>query len=74
MTTNLALSLLTLPRTAKPQDIFKLRSPHKEEWPKNTNFYSWTLRLKFKPLEKAIAFADCLENQLIPHDLCDEVH
>jgi hypothetical protein len=28
--------------------------------------------LKFLPMEKANAIADCLENQSIPHDLCDE--
>jgi hypothetical protein len=30
--------------------------------------------LKFHPLEKANAFADCLENQFAPHDLCDYNH
>jgi hypothetical protein len=33
-----------------------------------------TIRLKFHPLEKANAIDDCLENQFIPHDLCDENH
>jgi hypothetical protein len=30
--------------------------------------------LKFIPLEKAIAIADCLEIQFTPHELCDENH
>jgi hypothetical protein len=30
--------------------------------------------LKFHPCEKAIAIADCLENQFTHHDLCDENH
>jgi hypothetical protein len=30
--------------------------------------------LKFHPLEKANAIADCLENQFAPHDLCDYNH
>jgi hypothetical protein len=33
-----------------------------------------SLGLTFHPLEKANAIADCLENQLTPHDLCDESH
>jgi hypothetical protein len=28
--------------------------------------------LKFHPVDKANAIADCLENQFTPHDLCDE--
>jgi hypothetical protein len=32
------------------------------------------LGLKFLPLEKANAIADCLENPFTPHDLCDENH
>jgi hypothetical protein len=32
------------------------------------------LGLKFLPLEKANAIADCLENQFTPHDLCEENH
>jgi hypothetical protein len=30
--------------------------------------------LKFLPLEKANAIADCLKNQYTPHDLYDENH
>jgi hypothetical protein len=30
--------------------------------------------LKFHPLEKANAIADCLENQFAPYDLCDYNH
>jgi hypothetical protein len=30
--------------------------------------------LKFLPFEKANVIADCLENQLSSHDLCDERH
>ena len=30
--------------------------------------------LKFHPIDKANAIADCLENQFTPHDLCDEDH
>jgi hypothetical protein len=33
-----------------------------------------SLGLKFLPLEKANAIADCLEKQFTPHDLCDENH
>jgi hypothetical protein len=35
---------------------------------------SGPLGLKFLPLEKASAVADCLENQFTPHDFCDENH
>jgi hypothetical protein len=45
---------------------------HKKGWTKGTKSYSWSLGLKYKPLEKATMTADCLENQLTPHDLCDE--
>jgi hypothetical protein len=48
--------------------------PHKQGWTKVTNWYSWYLGLNFHPLEKANAIADCLENQVAPHDLCDENH
>jgi hypothetical protein len=30
--------------------------------------------LKFHPSEKAKAIADCLENEITPHELCDESH
>jgi hypothetical protein len=30
--------------------------------------------LKFHPVDKAKAIADCLENLFTPHDLCDENH
>jgi hypothetical protein len=33
-----------------------------------------SLQNKFPPLEKANATADCLENQFIPHDVCEENH
>jgi hypothetical protein len=32
------------------------------------------LGIKFHPLEKANAIADCLENQFTPHDLFEENH
>jgi hypothetical protein len=32
------------------------------------------LGLEYHPLETANAFADCLEKQFTPHDLCDETH
>jgi hypothetical protein len=32
------------------------------------------LGLKYHPVDKANAIADCLENQFTPHDLCDENH
>jgi hypothetical protein len=30
--------------------------------------------LKYHPLDKSNAIADCLENQFAPHDLCDYSH
>jgi hypothetical protein len=48
--------------------------PHEEGWSKETNYNSWYFRPYFHPLEKAIAIADCLENQFTLHDLCDENH
>jgi hypothetical protein len=41
---------------------------------KGTNCYSWSLGLKFLPIGRANAIADCLEIQFAPHDLCDEDH
>jgi hypothetical protein len=32
------------------------------------------LGLKYHPVDKANAIADCLENRFTPHDLCDENH
>jgi hypothetical protein len=32
------------------------------------------LGIKFHPLEKANAIADCLEKKFTPHDLCEENH
>jgi hypothetical protein len=42
--------------------------PHKQGWTKGL------LGLKYHPLDKANAIADCLENQFTPHDLCEENH
>jgi hypothetical protein len=32
------------------------------------------LGLKYHPVDKANAIADCLENQFTPHELCEETH
>jgi hypothetical protein len=32
------------------------------------------LGLKYHPVDKANAIADCLENQFTQHDLCEENH
>jgi hypothetical protein len=42
--------------------------PYETGWTKGTN------RLKFLPIEKANAIADCLENRRTAHDLCNEGH
>jgi len=47
--------------------------PHNHPIPMSTNRQTkGPLGLKYHPLEKTNATADCLENQSTPHDLCDE--
>jgi hypothetical protein len=58
-----------------PQAVWPIaKSLIKRDGPNvQTSIYS-PLGLKFRPLQKANAIADCLENQFAPHDLCDENH
>jgi hypothetical protein len=44
----------------------------KRDGPKAPTAIHGLLGLKYHPLEKANAIADCLENQFTPNDLCDE--
>jgi hypothetical protein len=55
-----------------PQAMWPIVKSHKEGWMKGTNSCSWSLGLNYQPLEKATTTADCLENQITLHDLCDE--
>jgi hypothetical protein len=45
--------------------------PHKQGWTKTIH---GLLGLKYHPVDKANAIADCLENQFTPHNLCEENH
>jgi hypothetical protein len=55
-------------------DMTHCESPAKQGCLKGTNPNSGYSGLKFIPGEKANAIADCLENHLTHHDLCDEHH
>jgi hypothetical protein len=46
--------------------------PYEEDGPKAPTTIHGLLGLKYHPLQKANATADCLENQFTPPDLCDE--
>jgi hypothetical protein len=46
----------------------------KRDGPKAPTAIHGPLRLKFIPLEKVNAIADSLENQLTPHNMCEENH
>jgi hypothetical protein len=50
------------------------KSLMKRDGPKATTAIHGLLGLKYHPLEKAKAIADCLENQFTPNDLGDENH
>jgi hypothetical protein len=58
-----------------PQSIWPIaKCLLKRHGPRATTAIHGPLGLQFLPLEKANAIADCLENQLTPHVLCDENH
>jgi hypothetical protein len=58
-----------------PQSIWPIaKSLLKRDGPRAPTTIHGPLDLKFLPLEKANAIADCLENQFTPHDLCDDNH
>jgi hypothetical protein len=58
-----------------PQAIWPVTmSLMKKDGPKAPTTIHGLLGLKYNPLEKANAIADCLENQFTPNDLCDENH
>jgi hypothetical protein len=46
----------------------------KRDGAKKTTVIHGPFGLTFRPLEKANAIVDCLENQFTLHDLCDENH
>jgi hypothetical protein len=50
------------------------KSLMKRDGPKAPTAIHGLLGLKYHPLEKASAIADCLENQFTPNDLCDKNH
>jgi hypothetical protein len=51
-----------------------VKSLMKRDGPKAPTAIHGLLGLKYHPLQKANAIADCLENLFAPHDLCDENH
>jgi hypothetical protein len=56
-----------------PQSVWQIaESLLKRYEPRAPTAIHSPLGLKFLPLEKANAIADCLENQFTPHDLCNE--
>jgi hypothetical protein len=58
---------------ATPQAIWPIvKSLMKRDGPRKLTAIHGPFGLSFLPLERAKATADCLENQFIPHDLCDE--
>jgi hypothetical protein len=58
-----------------PQAIWPIaKSLMKRDGAKKPTAIHVPFGLTFHPIEKANANADCLENQFIPHDLCDENH
>jgi hypothetical protein len=58
-----------------PQAIWPIaKSLINRDWPRAPTAIHGTLGLKFHPIDKAKAIADCLENLFTPHDLCDENH
>jgi hypothetical protein len=58
-----------------PQGIWPIaKSLLKRDGPRAHTATHVPLGRKFLLLEKAIAIADCLENQFTPHDSCDENH
>jgi hypothetical protein len=58
-----------------PQEIWPIaKSLMKRDGPRAPTAIHGLLGLKFHPLEKANATADCLENLFTPNDLCGENH
>jgi hypothetical protein len=67
--TNLANTELT------PQAIWPIaKSLSNRDEPRAPTPIHGLLGLKYYPVDKANAIADCLENQFTPHVLCDENH
>jgi hypothetical protein len=58
-----------------PQAIWPIaKSLINRDGPRALTAIHGALGLKYHPVDKANAIADCLENQFTPHDLCDENH
>jgi hypothetical protein len=58
-----------------PQAIWPIaKSLMKRDGPKVPTAIHGPFGLTFHPLEESNAIADCLENQLTPHDMCEENH
>jgi hypothetical protein len=58
-----------------PRSIWPIAKPLlKRDGPRAPTAIYGTSGLRFDPFDKAIAIADCLENQFTHHDLCDENH
>jgi hypothetical protein len=58
-----------------PQSIWPIgKSLPKRDGPREPTAIHGPLGPKFLPLEKTNEIADCLENQFMPHDLCDKNH
>jgi hypothetical protein len=60
---------------ATPQAIWPIAKSHiNKDGPRAPTAIHGPLCIKFHPLEKANAIADCLDKQFTPHDLCEENH
>jgi hypothetical protein len=56
-----------------PQAIWPIsKSLRNGDEPRASTDIHGALGLKYHPVDKANAIADCLENLFTPHDLCDE--
>jgi hypothetical protein len=58
-----------------PQAIWSIaKSLSNSDRPRAPTAIHGLIGLKYRPVYKANATVDCLENQLTPHDLCEENH
>jgi hypothetical protein len=58
-----------------PQTIWPIaKSLSNRDGPRSPTAIHGLLGLKYHPVDKSNAIADCLENQFTPHDLCEENH
>jgi hypothetical protein len=58
-----------------PQAIWPIaKSITNRDGPRAPTTVHGLLGLKYHPVDKVNAIADCLENQFTPHDLCQENH